>query len=175
MEVGGGGRGRSRPERDQVGPQLAGGRAALLGHVEQIGGQRRRLAVEAREAHRVLEQRARQLLLLALALMMKKMKMVMVVMIEEEEGELMNSGRKSLDVVVGRRTTGVASALRAAICSRMSSSNRSMMACCSFLNASSPPYSTSLASTGSMTRHDTTRQRRAHTPAPRVDHQPRKW
>lgn len=142
MEVGGGGRGRSRPERDQVGPQLARGRAALLGHVEQIGGQRRRLGVEAREAHCVLEQGARQLLLLALALMM-----IEDGDDEEEEGELMNSGRKSLEGGE-RRTAGVASALRAAICSRMSSSNRSIMACCSFLNASSPPYSTSLASTG---------------------------
>ena len=94
MEVGGGGRGRSRPERDQVGPQLARGRAALLGHVEQIGGQRRRLAVEAREAYRVLEQRARQLLLLALALMMVVKMMAMMAMIEEEEGELMNGGCK---------------------------------------------------------------------------------
>jgi hypothetical protein len=68
VEVGGGGGGRGGAEGREVGPQLGRGGAALAGHVEEVARERGRLGVEIGEAHRVLKQGDRQLLLLALAL-----------------------------------------------------------------------------------------------------------
>lgn len=112
VELGRGGGGRSGTEAGEVGAQLGVGGSVLLGHVEQIARQRRRLVVQRGETHGVFEERARELLLLALVL--------------DERKRDVSDGSSSSPTRARKRTPG--SAFRAAICSRMSSSNRSMIA-----------------------------------------------